>query len=602
MKSEESIPTRFEQQVRQHGQRLAIKTRRHTLSYDALNQAANRLAHTILAQRGPGAEPVALLFDHDAPLIVAMLAVLKAGKFYVPLDPLYPRARTAAMLEESQAELIVTDASRVGSANWLAGQERRTLDVDHIGDDAPTHDPRLGIPPAAYAYVLFTSGSTGRPKGVVESHRNVLHFTKTFTDAYHVCPDDRLSLLVSCCFAISTQSIYGALLNGASLHPFDLRSAEIAMLADWLIREEVTFLFGGAAFKHLVRTLTGSERFPRLRLIHYGGQTLFRRDAERYKRHFADHCVLVNSFGATEKRGGCLYFIDKQTPLDDAIVPVGYPVPDTEIALVDDRGAPVPVGEVGEIELKSRYLAPGFWRQPELTRATFRPAPEGGELRIWRTGDLGRLRPDGALVHLGRKDALVKIRGHRVELGEIEAALLELPGVAEAVVAMQGAAPDDQRLVAYVVTAVGRPPSVTELRAGLETALPAYMLPSVFMLLDALPRTPNGKMNRLALPNPGRARPNLANAYVEPRTPTETLLARIWTDLLDLERVGVHDNLLELGGDSLLTARLIARVGDALQRDLPLERLFRASTVAEQAAVLQDLSAASAPDDGQTWR
>lgn len=594
--TEQSIAARFEQQVRQHGQRLAAKTERHALTYEVLNRMANRVASAILATRGADAEPVALLFEHDVPLIAAMLGVLKTGKFYVPLDPHYPPARTAAMLEETGAALIVTDSRMAQRALELAGQARSVLNVDQIGEGASTENPGLVIAPDAYAYLLFTSGSTGLPKGIVESHRNVLHFTLAHTNRCYLCPDDRLPLFVSCSFSGSASRIYGALLNGASLHLLDLRAAGMGRLYDWLVREEITILWGSVGFGPVIQALKDGGQLPRVRLVFWGAQTLHKRDVELYRKYFADDCLLLNALGTTEMKAICRYIMDKRTVIDGPTAPVGYPDPDTEIVLLGDDGMPLGSGEVGEITVKSRYIAPAYWRQPELTRATFVAGPDGGDERTWRTGDLGRMRPDGCLEHRGRKDFQVKVRGHRVELGEVEAALLDAPGVADCVVTAAETKDGGARLVAYVVPAPGHTSTVTELRAALDHRLPAYMLPSVFVPLPTLPRNPSGKVDRLRLPKPGRDRGDLANSYVAPRTPLETLLAGIWCDLLGLEQVGIHDDFLELGGDSLLAAGLISRIRDALPHDLPLDGLLRASTVADQAAALLQLEIATRPE------
>jgi thioesterase domain-containing protein/acyl carrier protein len=347
-------------------------------------------------------------------------------------------------------------------------------------------------------------------------------------------------------------------------------------------------------FSQLVRSLTGKERFPRLRLIYHGGQTLQRNDAERYQRFFEDHCLLINGLGATEKKVLTQYFMDKQTPLDGDIVPIGYPVDDTEIWLLDEDGKPVRAGEVGEITVKSRHLAAGLWREPELTAATFRPAPEGGGVRIWRTGDLGRQRPDGCLEHLGRVDAQVKIRGHRVELGEVEAALLRLPSVAEGAIAARETGSGERRLVAYLVPAAGQTPTVTELRRALQARLPGYLLPASFVSLAALPRNPNGKLDRAALPVPGPERPALAAEYLAPRTALEARLVAIWEALLAVRPVGVRDDFLELGGDSLSATAMLAAVEQALGRRLPLSTLLAHGTIERLALALEQSGSARA--------
>jgi amino acid adenylation domain-containing protein len=581
-----SIVARFEWQAALYPERLAVKGKERALSYGELNREANRVAHALLAARGQGAEPIGLLLEHDVQLIVALLGVLKSGKFYVPFDPLYPRARTTAMLDDVQPSLLLVDRDNLALAAELCGDPARAIDIGALAPSISSSNPDLEVGLDDYAYILFTSGSTGLPKGVVESHRNVLHFTRRYTNDCHFSPRDRLPLMVSCCFSGAVAPLYGALLNGASLHLLDLKTEGVSRLADWLLEERLTIFYGTTAFSQLVRSLSGGEQFSQVRLIYCAAEPLYKRDFERYRQHFSDDCILVNGLGTTEKKSLCRYFMDKRSAIEGEIVPIGYPADDTEIFLLDESGSPVEIGQVGEITIKSRYIAPGFWRQPELTHSTFRPDPAGSNKRVWRTGDLGRMRPDGCLEHVGRRDSQVKIRGYRIELGEVEAALLELPYLTEAVVVARDMEADGRRLVAYVVPAAGHDPTVTELRAALGAKLPSYMVPSGFVTLEALPRNPNGKLDRLALPEPDRARPELATDYAPPRTPGEMLLAEIWSEVLGQERVGIHDDFLALGGDSLLATRLISRVRDALQVEFPFTELFRSPTVADQAAAL----------------
>jgi acyl carrier protein len=282
------------------------------------------------------------------------------------------------------------------------------------------------------------------------------------------------------------------------------------------------------------------------------------------------------------------YFLDEETPISGHVLPVGYPAEDKEILLLDEDGAELGDDAVGEIAVRSRYLAPGYWRRPDLTAAVFRPDPAGGPERIYRTGDLGRRLPDGCLLHLGRKDFQVKIRGFRVEGAEVEGALLSLPQVREAVVVAREDRPGERRLVAYLVPTARPAPTVSVLRKALADALPDYMVPTAFVVLDAVPKTPGGKVDRRALPAPGRARPDLDQPLVAPRTPVEAALCALWRDVLGLDEVGIHDNFLDLGGHSLAVSQIVARVSETLHVDLPLRTVFETPTVAALAAAIAD--------------
>jgi amino acid adenylation domain-containing protein len=580
---EQSISDRFEQQVLRYPERLAVKTRNHTLTYSELNKAANQIARVILEQRGEGQEPVALLFEHGAPVVAAILGVLKAGKIYAPLDPSYPHARNAYILEDLQAGLIVTNDKNLPLAKALAQVQNapQLFNIDEIDVSFSAPNPYLSLAPDTFAYIFYTSGSTGKPKGVVQNHRNVLHQIMTYTNSLHICADDRLTLLHSCSFSAARLDVFGALLNGASLYPLSIEEEGLTSLASRIIQEEITvYHWVPTGFRHFVRVLTGAEKFPKLRLIVLGSEPLYRIDVELYKKHFSHSCIFVNRLGTTETGNIRLYFMNKGTSVNGSTVPAGYAIEDTEVVLLDDVGEEVGVDHVGEIAVKSRYLSPGYWRQSDLTRVAFQSDPKGGGGRIYRTGDLGCMLPDGCLMHLGRKDFQVKVRGYRIEIAEIELALLDLGVIKEAVVVACEHTAGDTRLVAYVVPAPEFTLTISALRRLLQLQLPDYMVPSAFVLLDALPLTPTGKLDRLALPTPNRARPDLEETFVAPCSPVEQVVAGIWAEVLGLERIGVHDSFFDLGGHSLLATQVMSRLRDALHVELPLQALFEAPTIA----------------------
>lgn len=543
---EGSISARFEQQVTRHASRVTLKTEAVTLTYERLNRAANRLAHALIdgVEPTPALHPqgrhrgsVALLFEQGADVITAFLGGLKAGLTVVPLDPAYPASRTAYMLEDSQAKTIVTDTVHVERAYELAQGRCAVVNLDCLSADWPESNPGLDIHPETFAYILYTSGSTGRPKGVIENHRNVLHFVRVFADSFPITPEDRLTLLTSCSFSASMADIFSSLLTGASLHLFDFKRHGVGPLAAWLQREAITIYHSvPTVYRHLVRSLHGHATFLALKLIYLAGEPIYRRDVDRYRQCFPPSCRFLSALGSTEMKIFQQFFIDHHTELPGDNVPVGYSVDDTAIVLLDEHGQIITGGGVGEIAVRSSYMCPGYWLQPDLTEATFAPDPEVPGARIYRTGDLGQVLPDGGLIHLGRKDAQVKVRGHRVELKEVETALLSTGLVDEAVIVLRQDASGDTALVAYVVPTRLHRPNATALRQHLQTALPAYMVPSRFIMLEAMPVTPTGKVDRQALPAPARSRPGLDVAYAAPRTRVESTLCPIWAEVLDLAR------------------------------------------------------------------
>ena len=586
---EQSIPNRFEQQVAKYPERIAVKSKNYTLTYDALNKTANHVAHAILAQRGEGEEPIALLLENDAPMIASVLGVLKAGKMYVPLDPGFPVSRNADVLVDSEARLIVTNTKHFSLAKELAATKFAWINIDELDHTLSGENPRLNVSADALAYILYTSGSTGKPKGVVQNHRNVLHLIMRHTNRAGIRPDDRVALLRSFSVHGGTLQTFGALLNGAVVLPFDVKNEGVQELARWLAREEITIgRLGPTLFRHLAAIVDKEDRFPTPREISFSGESLHKNDVELCRQRFPEDCILVNSFGATEVSSCCEYIVDRETRIEDGVVPCGYPTTDMEVFLLDDHGKETRLGEIGEIAVKSCYLALGYWRKPELTQAKFLPDPKGGDARIYLTGDVGRKLPDGRLVHLWRKDFQVKIRGYRVEVSEVESTLLTLGNVKEAVVVRREDGSEEKRLVAYIVADRTPAPSITMLRRALREKLPDYMIPAAFVVLDAMPLTPNGKVDRLALPAPDQSRPELENSFVAPRTPVEELLAEIWAEVLGLERVGIHDDFFDLGGHSLLATRVVSRIHKALQLEFPLRILFEAFTVAGLAERIEE--------------
>ena len=595
---EQSVAQRFEAQVGRSPDRLAVRTGEHAWTYTRLNQEVNRLAHAILAQRGGGAESIAILIDQGAPAIAAIFGVLKAGKFFVPLDPTFPHARLTTMIEDAQSSLLLTNSAQAVLAEELARGRCQILNIDTL--DAKLSLENLGVtyPPDTLAYLLYTSGSTGQPKGVVQNHRNVLHQAKRLTNAYHICADDRCSLLASLSTGQAIVDMFSILLNGAALYPLNIKHEGLTGLADWLNQEEITIYRSiTSVFSAFIDTLTGTETFPKLRLVRLGTEPVFRRDVELFKRHFSAACLFANQLSCIEANTFRIYFIDQQTAISGNIVPVGYAVEDTEVLLCDDDGKDMGATGVGEIVVRSRYLSPGYWRRPDLTQAVFLPDPEGGDRRLYRTGDLGRLLPDGCLEHLGRIDFRVKIRGHTIEVAEVERVLLDHEAIKAAVVTAQQSPLGDQRLVAYLIPTQRPSPSLGALREFLQQKLPDYMVPSAFVTLQALPLTPNGKVDRRQLPTPDWSRPQLTEPYVAPRTPIETALASIWAEVLGLEHIGIHDPFLELGGDSLLAARVMTRVLDTFHVELSQSALMEAATVAHMAETIVEHQAAQVDHD-----
>jgi amino acid adenylation domain-containing protein len=582
---EHSIPERFERIARRFADRTAVESSRHRLTYSDLNQAANRIAHAVLSTSGDKNDSIAVLMEHDAPVIGAIMGALKAGKFYVPLDPSLPYARSKFILDDAQAESIITNTKHLSLAESLVKSPSHLLNVDDI-KHFPDADPSPRARPDDLSWVIYTSGTTGRPKGVMQNHRNVLHFMMNYTNALHICAEDRLTMLYSFSVNGGGHDMFAALFNGAAVCPYDLKAEGFAGLGQWLIDERISIYHSvPTIFRQFAESLTGREDFPNIRIVRLGGEPIYRRDVNLFKKHFSNNCILVNRLGSSETGSLRMFFLDKETEIRNNLVPVGYAVDANDILLLDDSGAQV-AGDEGEIAVRTRYVSPGYWRRPDLTADSFFDDPADEKRKIYRTGDLGRMLPDGCLLHLGRKDFFVKIRGYRVELDEIEMQLMEFPGIKDVVVTALNNNSGDERLVAYVVPQTAPGPNVSEMRRFLADKLPDYMIPTTFIALDALPLTDTLKVDRKALPEPKGLRPEIAASYAPPRNSVEEALAKIWADLLDLNQVGINDNFFDLGGHSLTATRVISRVVETFSLDLPITVLFDSPTVAELAEII----------------
>lgn len=584
---EQSIPQRFEQQVRAYGDRVAIKSERETFTFASLNRTANRLAREILSRRDESAEPIALLFDHGAPVLVAIMAVLKSGKFYVVLDAGYPPDRLEYMLQDSGARLIVTDPDNFAFARQLCGE---TVDVINFADvnlDLPDNDLGVYPTPDRLALLLYTSGSTGQPKGVMHTHQNVLVDVRNLTNGWCVTEQDRWLLHTSVGFANSVRTIYSSLLNGGAVYPYDIKKKGFGDLPNWLLSNEMTIVRTvPTTFRDFMDTLEKGLKFPAVRVLSVGGEPMLRADLDYFNQHFLPHCVLAHALGPTECLTVCWALIPHGAQITGSKLPIGYSLQDKDVLVLNDAGQELGPGQVGQLAVKSRYISLGYWRDPERTNAVFLPDPRGSDARIYLTGDLGVREPDGCLIHVGREDFQVKIRGFRIDVAEVEIALRAIEGIENAVVVGRQDGTSAQRLVAYFVPTTHPPITVTTLRQSLARVLPDYMVPSDFVSMDAIPQTPNGKTDRLRLPLPSRDRPALENPFVSPRTAMETELAAIWAEVLCLDQVGVHDNFFELGGDSLLATRIMARVMQRLKVNIPIRSLLESPSVASMAKYL----------------
>jgi acyl carrier protein len=415
----------------------------------------------------------------------------------------------------------------------------------------------------------------------------VLHSVRGNTHSLRICREDRLSGLYQYYANGGAHDIFTALLNGAALFPFDIKRWGPSSIPGWLSHEAITIYHSvRSVFRQFALSLRGNERFPSLRAISLGGENVTKFDVDLFQKYFSDRVIFVNRLGSTECGRISRYFIDKETIIDTSNVPVGYPSPGYQIDIIDESGTPLTENRIGEIVVTSEFLSPGYWRRTDLTQDKFYQDPEGGAQRVYRTGDLGRFLPDGSLEYIGRKDFEVKIAGNRIQIAEIELALAAFPSIKEVHVIARQITESEPQLVAYYRVEGTAEPKHFELRRFLRDRLPGIMIPSVFMKIEGFPLSGNSKLDRNSLPTPSTARPELDTQFIEPETPVERLLAKIWTEVLSIDQVGVHDNFFDLGGHSLTATRIVSRVIKHFHLTIPLSSLFQSPTIAAMAAVI----------------
>ena len=585
---EHSLSERFARVAETWPSALAIAGTSDRLTYGELARRTDGVAAAIMRRAAGSEAPVAVLLSDQVTMITAMLATWKAGRLCVPLDYTLPKARLEVILRDSEAGLVVTDQGSSVALPLLASRADRQLRIDEIDHQQSAESPPVTVTPDTPACLLYTSGSTGEPKGIVRTHRTMLHRARCSVTSLAIRPDDRISVLHSPAFGGGLRDVVTALLGGAALLPFDIRRAGLGALANWIDQEQISVLCGVVTtLRHFFATRGPEVGFPSIRLVRLGSEPLYRQDVEDIRKCLRRDCVLIAGYGATEASGIVEYRMDHDTPLPAGRIPAGYPLEDVEIVLLDRDGHPVDDTQIGEVAVRSRYLSSGYWRRPDLTRTFFTGDSADAQERTYRTGDIGRLRPDGCLELLGRRDHQVKVRGYLVHPGEVELALVEHPAVREAVVTAFVGADGETRLAAYVVPRAPAAPRAWSLRQYLMDRLPAYMVPAAFVSLDVFPQTPNGKVDRGALPPPPDPAGSRDACFVAPRSPTEHQIATIWEELFGISPIGANDNYFDLGGDSLLAATLVARIEETCGVVLSPSVLLEAPTVANLAAAME---------------
>jgi len=593
--SAETIGGRLARVAASRPHRIALAGKGREVTYGALDAAATAIAQAIHAATGGRPGQVCLLFANKIPAVHAIFGAARAGHCYIPLDASDPEERLRVIAADSEPIAFLTEPALLERAKALAPPGCALIDVEHLEGRGAVTQP--DVTPDSLAYLYYTSGSTGQPKGVSQTHRNLLFFVDAYSKTMGIEDRDRVSLLYSLSFSAANMDIYGALLNGATLCTYELRRDGIRPLANWLDHERVSVLHAvPTVFRELMASLPEGRRLPHLRAIDLGGEAVFGRDVDLFREHTAPQCILVNHLAATEASVVAQHVIDHgSTYATDAMIPVGRCPAGLRVQIRREDGTAAARNETGEIVVAGAHVSPGYWKRPELNAAAFDADPDHSGARRYFSGDFGYLDDDGNLNFLGRRGSRIKLRGHSVELNEVEAALAACNGVTKVAVLAAGGerASEAERLIAYLAMASEENRNPLEIRRQMAARVPAYMCPTGFVFLDALPLTASGKVDRQALaglPQPDEAQP----AFEAPRDDTERTVAEIFGQLLKRERIGRGDDFFLLGGDSLAAVELQSMLAGALGAS-PTE-FHEDATVAGIAARIRALSATPASE------
>lgn len=582
----QTIVSRFEEQVARSPFNIAVVQDNREISYRELNANANGLADQLLSGKDLRGRHIGLLLDHGIAGITGMLAVLKSGNIYVPLDPKHPKDRLRYILEHAKCDVIIAMDSTLELAASLPAADTELSIINFSSDIVPQDEnPKIDITPDSPAYVLFTSGSTGKPKGVVQGHRNVLHFIRIYTNNLHIGSNDRLSLLPTYSFDSSVMDIYGALLNGASLYPYSIEKEGTEHLRAWLDLHKISIIHTvPTVYRYSLETLGENDILTHIRLVVLGGEAVYKSDFDLFKEHFPENAILINGYGPTESTITAQKFVDSTTTVTHRNIPIGTPCEETTIYILNEEDEEMGIYQEGEIVYKSEYLALGYLNDEVQTNKVFTIDPIAKKGRVYRSGDAGMFLPTGEIVFTGRKDGQVKLNGVRIELSEIEQHLLKIDGIEEAIVlkkVLRGA----EKLVAYLRS--NETVRTEEISHLLSQSLPTYMIPAHYVFLEKFPLTPTGKISRMDFPEPQL----IGEAMNFPENETEEKLAQIWSEILRIELADVRTDqgLFTMGGNSIQ----IIRLKNKIQKDeffgveLSLEDFFPDPTIKSLSHVIQ---------------
>ena len=583
-----TIVNKFKDIVQRHPNNIAINSGDKKLSYEKLNEYANKVANSIRTSTENHHNNIALLFDHSEDMIIGILGVLKAGRTYVPIDPLYPLERAQKIIKDSGSFTLITNTNELSLAHKLvhsSGKEIKIINISDLGNESKVN-PELKIKEDQAAYILYTSGSTGQPKGVVQSHQTIVHSIDNYINELDIKESDNVLLTTSYSHTVSVIDIFSGLFAGASLTLLNVKKDFNAQFfGEWINKMDVSIIHVvPTLYRYAVKFVDDRSLLRKVRLVILGGEGVFLTDVELYKEKFPDNCLFINLYGSSEVILGTLHVIDKNYSDTRKVIPIGYPFENIEAHVLDENKNESQVHSIGEIYFKGEFLNPKYYNDPTGTDKLFSYKGNSDD-RLIKMGDLAKFLPDGSLLLMGRKDNQVKINGNRVELLEIEIALNSDKAIEQSVVMPLKNEKGELFLVAYI-TVTEEIPNIENIKEELRKKLPEYMIPSFFVKLSKMPLTPNGKIDRNALPKVDYKK-LIENFEAKEKTELQEKILKLWKETFERENITIHDNFFQLGGNSLLATELVSKIYNITNEDFELNVIFDNQSVYEIAKFIE---------------
>ena len=575
------------QSISRFGDKDFIYTTQGSISFKETNHRANTIFSALKTSLDEFHVGVGMFMKDPLKVVPSMLGIMKAQDYVIPLDVSVPAATLQYMIENAGIKIILVVDKYADQLRRLIGNKTTIVNIDTLDYTVNIPNPVVHHNPADVLQILFTSGSTGQPKGAIEDYRYLARAIHVKLNEYKYLPEDRFLQLSSFTYSGPHVSVFYALLAGFTLCVYNLKDDGFVGLSKWLQDTGITiFNANPTAFRSFVSALTPGEQFPKVRIAKLGGEKRLSNDIQAMKRHFSNIKAIRSNFSSTETQAVSTTILPLDAKFDEDVIPSGIPYKDIKVYIWDEKGNSLPVGEEGEIVVNGDALARGYINNPELTRQRFIPDPAHPDWQYFKTGDLGKLLPNGQLIHLGRMDNMVKIKGVRIELDSIENHLLDYPGIIQVASKPIEDARGNKKLATYFVAEKGIEVPISDLRKHLAESLPSAMLPHYLIRLPEFPLTSNGKVALSQLPLPKLTRPPLSHDLVPPCDETEVKLTGIWEELLGIKGIGVTDDFFDVGGDSLLGVVLFVAIEKEFARSLPVSTLLKAPTIREQAGIL----------------